>query len=338
MKIITRAAIIRLAVLTLVVILFCFWGYFTMIKFPAKSYKGPLPELTAEQIKLKDQLAADIQTIAGQIGERNTMHYDKLNDAADYIEKSLTEANYKVRRQEFIADGKKCYNLEAELLGSKYPGKILVVSAHYDSVYGSPGANDNASGVAAALALARHFAGKPNACTLRFVLFANEEPPFYHTDEMGSLVYAKDCKKKNEKIVAMLNLETIGYYSDKPHSQKYPFPFNLIYPSTGNFIGFVSNTKNRALLKQVAGLFRQNCQFPSEAGAVPEFVEGIAWSDHWSFWQQGYPAIMVTDTALFRYPHYHQPSDTPDKLDYENLARVTTGLVAVLNDLSRTTD
>jgi Zn-dependent M28 family amino/carboxypeptidase len=182
--------------------------------------------------------------------------------------------------------------------------------------------------------MARYFAEKQPDCTLRFVFFANEEPPFYQTGEMGSLVYAKNCKKKNEKIVAMLSLETIGYYSDKPHSQKYPFPFNLIYPSTGNFLGFVSNVSNSALLRQVVGSFRRNCQFPSEAGAVPGFITGIAWSDHWSFWQQGYPAIMITDTAPFRYPYYHQPSDTSDKIDYENFARVVTGLAAVLTDLA----
>ena len=301
---------------------------------PGKTYKGPLPQLTAEQIQLKDELARNVQTIAGQIGERNTMHYHKLIAAADFIEKSLTEAAYKVRRQEFTADGKKCYNLEAELIGSKSPDKIIVIGAHYDSVYGSPGANDNGSGVAAALVLARCFAGKPTASTIRFVFFANEEPPFYKTDEMGSLVYAKECKQNNENIVAMLSLETIGYYTDKPRSQKYPFPFSLFYPPVGNFLGFVSNTKNRALLKQVVGLFRQNCQFPSQAGAIPEFVEGINWSDHWAFWQHGYPAIMVTDTAPFRYPHYHQPFDTPDKLDYERLARVTTGLEAVLKNLA----
>ena len=305
-----------------------------MIKMPGKTHKGPLPQLTAEQYQLKDELLRYVQILGGQIGERNTYHYSKLNAAADFIEKSLAEANCEVRRQEFITDSKKCYNLEAELVGLKSPDKIIVVGAHYDSVYGSPGANDNGSGVAAALALARRFAGKSASCTIRFVFFANEEPPFYQTKEMGSLVYAAECKKKNENIIAMISLETIGYYTDKPYSQKYPFPFNLFYPSTGNFIGFVSNTKNRALLKQVVGLFRQNCQFPSQAGAIPEFVEGIGWSDHWSFWQQGYPAIMVTDTALFRYPYYHQPSDTPDKIDCENLAHVTTGLEAILSDLA----
>jgi hypothetical protein len=338
MKIITRGAIIRLIALVPAVILFCIWGYLTMIKMPGKNYKGPLPQLTEEQIHLKEQLTQDVQTLAGQIGERNTMRYEKLNAAADFIEKSLTDANYKVCRQEFIADGKKCYNLEAESTGSIYPDKIIVVGAHYDSVYSSPGANDNGSGVAATLALARLFAGKPAPCTLRFVLFANEEPPFYHTDEMGSFVYAKECKQKNEKIIAMLSLETIGCYTDEPHSQKYPFPFNLFYPSTGNFIGFVGNISNGGLVRKVTKSFRKNCQFPSQAGAVPGFVPGIDWSDHWSFWQQGYPAIMVTDTAPYRYHHYHQPSDTPEKIDYGRLARVTAGLAAVLNDLSQTTD
>lgn len=333
MKVITRSAVIRLAALAAAIITFCLWGCCSMI-MPGKIYSGPLPQLTAEQIQLKDELIRDVQTLAGQIGQRNTFHYEKLNAAADYIEKSLTESNYKVRRQEFLADGKKCYNLEAEVCGSKSPEKIIVVGAHYDSVYGSPGANDNGSGVAATLALARRLVAKPAVCTLRFVLFANEEPPFYHTDEMGSLVYARECKNTNENIVAMLSLETLGCYSNQPHSQKYPFPFNLFYPSTGNFVGFVANVSNGGLVRKVTKSFRKNCPFPSQAGAVPGFVPGIDWSDHRSFWQQGYSAIMITDTAPFRYPHYHQPSDTPDKLDYPRLAIVTTGLQSVLTDLA----
>ena len=196
MKIITRGAVKRLTVFAAAIFMFCLWGYFTMIKMPGKNYVGPLPELTAEQIRLKDELAQDVQTIAGHIGERNILHYDKFLQAADFIETSLIEANYKVRRQEFLAEGKKCYNLEAELTGSKLPDKIIVVGAHYDSVYGSKGANDNGTGVAATLALARRFAGKPNACTMRFVFFANEEPPYYHTEKWAAWFTQGRAKKK----------------------------------------------------------------------------------------------------------------------------------------------
>jgi Zn-dependent M28 family amino/carboxypeptidase len=200
-------------------------------------------------------------------------------------------------------------------------------------VLGSPGANDNGSGVAALLTLARLWANSEPVRTLRFVAFVNEEPPFFQKDEMGSAVYARHCRAQGDQIEAMLSLETIGYYSSAKGSQKYPFPVGLFYPSEGDFIGFVSNAQNARLVRQCIAAFRQHTAFPSQGGALPGFLPGVGWSDHWAFWQQGFPALMITDTAPFRYPFYHEASDTPDKLDYERIARVLTGLNHVLEDL-----
>ena len=136
----------------------------------------------------------------------------------------------------------------------------------------------------------------------------------------------------------MLSLETIGYFSDEAKSQKYPFPFDAIYPSTGNFIGVVGNVGSRKLVRRVVGGLRENAQIPAEGGAIPGFVAGVGWSDHWSFWEQGYSAVMITDTAIFRYPHYHKASDTPDKLDYERMALVVEGLTFVIDDLCKSGD
>jgi hypothetical protein len=146
---------------------------------------------------------------------------------------------------------------------------------------------------------------------------------------MGSLVYAKRCKDRGERIVAMLSLETIGFYSDVKGSQKYPPPLSLFYPSTGNFIGFVGDRSSTDLMRSVVKTFRATTRFPSEGAALFASLPGVGWSDHWSFWQVGYPGVMVTDTAPFRYPHYHTGADTPDKLDYE-LERVVGELVGVL--------
>lgn len=304
-----------------------------MLKMPGKTYSGQLPSLTPAQLLLRDELLRDVETLAGRIGQRNIWNYRNLTAAADFLETSLADAGYKVRRQNYLVEGKTCCNIEGEITGTKQPSQIVIISAHYDSVFDSPGANDNASAIAATLALARRFAGQKIDKTLRFVFFANEEPPFFQTGQMGSMFYAKSCRGKNENIIAMLSLETIGYYTDKPKSQKYPLPFSLFYPSTGNFIGFVSNLSNRKLLHKTIASFRKNCKFPSQGGAVPEFIPGINWSDHASFWRYNYPAIMVTDTAPFRYPYYHSPEDTPDKIDYDSLAVVTTGLQAIIADL-----
>jgi Zn-dependent M28 family amino/carboxypeptidase len=190
--------------------------------------------------------------------------------------------------------------------------------------------------VAALLALARRFAGKPTGKTLRFVAFVNEEPPFFQTAEMGSFVYAKRCQEKADRITAMISLETIGYFSDEPGSQKYPAPgFGLLYPSKGNFIGFASDTRSRALLRATVGAFRKTEKLPCEGASLPAAIPGIGWSDQWSFWQCGYPAIMVTDTAPFRYPHYHEPTDTPDKLDYDRFALVVSGMQGVIAELAK---
>jgi Zn-dependent M28 family amino/carboxypeptidase len=277
-----------------------------MIRMPGHSYQGPLPPLTDEQRTLEHELHSHVQTLAGQIGERNIFHHDRLVMAAEYIRTTLSGAGYEVRLQLYEVAGKICENVEAEVRGSRRPDDIIVIGAHYDSVRGSPGANDNASGVAAMLALACAFAKTTPARTLRFVSFANEEPPLFQTEHMGSRVYAKRSRERGEQIVLMLSLETIGYYSDEPGSQHLLFPLNLIYPSTGNFIAFVGNVENGFLVRQLVGSFRQQAQFPSEGGALWGVIPGVGWSDHWAFWKEGFPAVMVTDTALFRYPAYHK--------------------------------
>jgi hypothetical protein len=169
---------------------------------------------------------------------------------------------------------------------------------------------------------------------VRFVFFVNEEPPFFMTSDMGSLRYARRCRDRGERIVAMLSLETMGCFSDEEGSQRYPFPFSLLYPSRGNFIAFVGNLASRRLVRLAVGSFRRHASIPSEGAAAPGWITGIGWSDHWSFWKQGYPAVMVTDTALFRYEHYHTSLDTPDRVQYGQLARVVAGLEKVIVDLA----
>ncbi len=312
------------------------WGCCLMTKMPGTGYKGPLPALTDSQTALADELKNDVEELADRIGERNLWHYSNYMDSADFIESMLTKAGCAVARQDYEVMEKTCYNITGEMPGARSADEIVLIGAHYDSFRGTCGANDNGSAVAAALALARRLADKESDRTLRFVFFANEEPPFFQTEDMGSWVYAKGCRARGDNIIAMLSLETMGYYSDEPKSQNYPFPFSLFYPSTGNFIAFVSNMgPSKQLLREVMGSFRQNCRFPSVGAAIPGGVAGVGWSDHWAFWQEGYRAIMITDTAPFRYEHYHTAGDTPDRIDYERLARVVSGLEAVILEMAR---
>ncbi len=198
------------------------------------------------------------------------------------------------------------------------------------------GLDDNGSGVAALLALARRFAGKTSHHTLRFVAFVNEEPPYFLSGEMGSLVYAGRCKARGDKIAAMISLETIGYFSDVPNSQNYPsHALGVFYPKVGNFIGFVSNVHSRTLLRRAIALFRKHAKIPSEGASLPWFIPGVSWSDQWSFWKHGYPGIMITDTAPFRYPYYHSANDTPEKLDYDRFTLAVSGMEKVIEGLDK---
>jgi Zn-dependent M28 family amino/carboxypeptidase len=289
--------------------------------------------------ELREALRRDVTVLAGEIGARSAVtEYTNLCRAADFIEQSLAGMGYEVRRQSFLPDHwamkkRPCWNLEVEIKGTVRPEEIVVIGAHYDTEMSCPGANDNGSGVAALLALARISKGQPCGRTLRFVAFTNEEPPFFWTANMGSLGYASACRERNENIVAMVSLETLGYYTDTPGSQHYPSQmFGWFYPTTGNFISFIGNVRSRSLVGQTLASFRRQVSFPSEGAALPGLISGVGWSDHWSFWQKGYTGVMVTDTAPFRYAHYHTAGDTPEKLDYERFAVVVEGLRGVVRD------
>jgi len=305
-----------------------------MIRMPGKNFRGPLPVLNAEQTALRDELHRHVEKLAGEIGERNIFRAKKLAAAADYIEATLAESGHEVSRQSFKAGGESCHNLEIEITGSTRRNEIILVGAHYDSVAGSPGADDNASGAAALLVLAKAAALQRPARTLRLVAFVNEEPPFFQTEQMGSLVCARRCRECGDNIVLMLSLESLGYYATAAGSQKYPFPIGLVYPSRGDSVAFVGRSSDAKWVRECVKLFRRNIQFPCEGGALPSLLPGIGWSDHWAFWQVGYPALMITDTATFRSPHYHLEDDTPDKLDYDRFARVVTGTAKVISNLA----
>lgn len=324
------------------------------VKMPGVSFEGPLPAITVPQRTLAEELRADVEMLAGTIGERNVFHPEKLKAAEMYLTRELVAAGYEVKKQVYTVRGVECANIEVEVGGGD---EIVIIGAHYDAVRGCPAANDNGSGTAATLALARRFGPASRGLarmdteekekstdlledsqvrgtkTLRFVFFANEEPPFFWTEDMGSLVYAKRCKERGEKIIAMLSLETLGYYSDEKGSQDYPPVVGSFYPSQGDFIAFVGLYESRELVERCVEAFRGCAPFPSQGAALTALVPRVASSDHWSFWKMDYPALMVTDTAPYRYPHYHKATDTPDKLDYERMARVVTGLEGVVSEL-----
>ncbi|HEX6828113.1 MAG TPA: M28 family peptidase [Burkholderiales bacterium] len=326
----------RFALRWLVILVLLVVGGSFLIRMPGRSHSGPLPLPAPEHRETEERLRRHVQALAGDIGERNMWRPQALAAAAAYIEGEFGALGYRVMSQAYQVSSPpgEVRNLEVEIPGGRRPEEIVILGAHYDSVFGSPGANDNATGVAALIELARLLRDARPDRTLRLVAFANEEPPFFTTGEMGSQIHARRARERGERVQAMLSLETLGYYSDDPKSQRYPFPLGLVYPSTGNFVGFVGNLGSAQLVRRCVELFRSAAAFPSEGGALPGWIPGVGWSDHRSYWEEGYPAVMVTDTALYRYPWYHGAGDTPGRVHYERLARVTRGLVAVAAGLA----
>jgi hypothetical protein len=305
-------------------------------------HKGPLPPLTVGEIELREQLHRHIDMLSRVIGPRSLPgHPHNLELAAAYLETTLSDLGYAPRPRPFDVQGARVRNIDAQLDGISRPHEVILVGAHYDSVDlgragGCPAANDNATGVAAVLEIARYLRQRPQklARSVRFAAFVNEEPPFFQTEMMGSLVYAKRCRAGDENIIAMLTPETIGCYSDAPRTQSYPFPLKMLFPDVGNFIAFVGNSESSKLVATVTKSFRGHTPFPAIGFAAPGWITQAGWSDHWSFWKCGYPALMATDTAPLRYRHYHTPQDTIDKLDFDKMARVVAGLVRVVVDLA----
>jgi Zn-dependent M28 family amino/carboxypeptidase len=324
-----RGAFILIAILVLVGGII---GY--AVHFPGRSFRGELPAITQEQTSVREYVEGIVTDLATNYIDRHLGNPAMLNAAADYVEAAFTAMGYTVERQAYDVSGERAFNLIVEIPGATRPDDIYIFGAHYDAVPNCPAANDNASGVAAMLALARYFKDLKPACTVRFVAFTNEEPPYFRTQHMGSLVYANRCRDREENIVGMFSLETMAYFSDEPNSQRYPRGVSWLYPSTGNFIGFVGNTKSQALASETVELFREQVDFPAEGAAMAETITGVGLSDQWSFWRAGYPGLMITDTAFFRYPYYHTAEDTTDKLDFNRFARVVEGLQRVFEAMT----
>ncbi|MDQ1832590.1 M28 family peptidase [Massilia scottii] len=291
------------------------------------------PASAAPQADLPARLAGHVRQIASS--EHNTGTPAALEKAALYLEATLAAQGYAVRRDEYTYDGHRVRNLEvsiANIAPGKQPERIYIVGAHYDSAPGTPGANDNGSGSAAVVELARLFKGVVPAPgnELRFVLFVNEEPPYFGGEGMGSRHHARALKARGQHVEAALILETIGSYSNARNSQRYPPGVAAFYPDQGNFIAFVGTLGSSSLVRKTVAAFRKASSFPAESLAAPSFVKGVTWSDHTSYNKEGYEAVMITDTATMRYPHYHRSTDTPDKLDYASMAKVVDGMAKVI--------
>lgn len=283
--------------------------------------------------EIETNFKVTVRFISEEVGPRSYQDLEKLNKTADYIEEKLHSYGCDVKRQSFKYMGNTYYNIIGEIhpVRNNISNEVLIIGAHYDTVPYTPGADDNASGVAGMLELARLSMVRPPSKTVRFVAFTLEEPPLFRTRHMGSYVYARSLKKERVKIEGMISLEMIGYFCDRKGCQYYPFPFfRWFYPEEGNFIAFVGNISSKAFTKKAKDAFKKASSLPVESLNTVSLVPGVDFSDHSSFWDFGYPAFMITDTAFYRNPNYHSQGDTADTLDYKRMALLIYGLKSSL--------
>jgi hypothetical protein len=325
---------ILLAGLALLIVL-SFLAYRTMIDVkPGVARPALDSRRQAEIAALQLRLMEHVRVIGGEIGERHLGQPESLQAAARYIYDVWTRQGWSVSEERFEVGGRPVANLIVEHRGSERPEEIVLVGAHYDTAPGTPGANDNGTGVALLLEMSRALKDTPLPRTIRYVAFVNEEPPYFFSEYMGSRVHARGARQRGEHIVAMVSLETLGYYTQADGTQRYPFPFGFFYPRTGDFLAVVGNLRSRDLVVDFLRYFIAATDFPVEGTATFAWIPGINWSDHWSFWKEGYPALMLTDTAPFRYPHYHGAHDRPEQIAALEFARAAHGIIAAVRGLA----
>lgn len=295
------------------------------------------PSLTEHETEVREVLRGHVQKLAGDIGIRHDSQPESLDAAVNYLLEVWRELDQVVKIESYPTEAWDAKNLVVEWPGKTQPKKIVVVGAHFDTVRSTPGADDNASAVAMMLLVCETLRNQIFDYTLRFAAFANEEPPHFIGPTMGSRVYAEACKSRGDDIHAMVCLEMVGYYDTAEGSQELPKEFASIQApggkTRGDFIAFVGSTPPLERLAEFTQAFNATVDFP--AIPVPDKNQELWVSDHGPFWDQGYPALMVTDTSWFRNPNYHQMTDLPDTLDYDRMARVAVGVTEGVANLAR---
>lgn len=303
-------------------ILFAVWIYIAQ----PTAHRNNESSLHVDESRLKNHVV----TLATSFYPRNYKEIDKLNKCADYIYQNFVQAGAEVERQEFTVEGKKYFNIIGQF--GKNKAKQLIVGAHYDAVRGTPGADDNASGVAGLIELA-YLIGKDDPKKgIELVAYSLEEPPFFGTDMMGSAFHASSVGSRH--IEGVIVLEMIGYYDDRWGSQSFPMALlSILYPNRGNFIAVVGKADQREFTKKVKAGMKGATDLTVYSINAPESIPGVDFSDHRNYWAHGLNAVMITDTAFYRNKAYHKTGDTPDRLDYRRMSKVVVGVFEAIKKL-----
>lgn len=303
-----------------------------MKHMPGSSYSGAPVALTASQQSLTQQYKNQLNMFATK--PRNYMYIENLRATENFLINTLKEQGHSVNIQEYGAN--KYKNIEVVLEPKNESNtQTIVIGAHYDTHEASPGADDNGSAVVILLELANRFKQHYDSSNtrLRIVFFANEEPPFFKSEDMGSTRYATMLYNNKENVKGMYAFDMLGRFTQEPDSQHYPFLFAPFFPSTGNFVAFIGTTDSRKIIQESIGAFRENAAFPSEGVSAPRYIQGIDFSDHLSFYHYGWPALMISDTAFYRNLDYHTEKDTIDRLNIDKMAQLTDDLEKMFRKL-----
>jgi Zn-dependent M28 family amino/carboxypeptidase len=279
-----------------------------------------------------DRTRIIVQELTQRFPSRNGLNPPALHGAAEFLESELRSLGLDVHSASYFDGVLDVRNLIVHQEGRDPSSPLIVVGAHYDTVLETPGADDNASGAAGVIELARRFRDIPTEHTLSFVLFPHEEPPFFFTAAMGSRHYAAELARTKTRVRFMVALEMIGYASSEV-PQRYPFPLMRLlgrYPREGDFISIVGNLRSRHLVRRLRKAMRKGCSLRVESLSAPGFLSPLYLSDHSSFWKFNFPAMMITDTAFMRNPHYHMPTDTFETINFNFLGQVLDGVEAGL--------
>jgi hypothetical protein len=294
-----------------------------------------VPEKDSAVTEDSRQLYRHVEALSVHIGSRSVYEPDKIEETKRYILACLESFGYTPELQPYAYGGKTFSNIIVSIQGKSRSDETVIIGAHYDTVYGTPGADDNASAVAVLLEMSRMLKSISPERTLKLIFFVFEEPPLFRTQHMGSYVYAKEAKGRNENIRVMISLEMLGYYADKKGGQTFPLPLmGFMFSSTPDFIAVVGNLSSRSLVKRTGDALTRSSHISVETLSTVGFVPGVDFSDNWSFWKMGYTAVMITDTAFYRNPNYHTESDTIDTLDFNRMTELLKGLVEVARDQS----
>lgn len=327
-----RRSLITIATATLCGLLA--FGYIYIIRCEGRFAGTPMEADWAADGRLaaiETSLRSTVSYLSVTVGPRNPPHYVALCKTEAWIRDTWQSLGYAVGEQKFMVENLECTNLEIEIPGRIPSAGIVIVTAQYDTWPDSPGANNNGSGMAVLMQLSRVLRDHRPDRTLRLVAFTVQEPPY---NELGSRMYAQRCRERDEKIHVMMSMDAIGIYKQDPHTQKLPFPFSLLYPDRGNFLAFIADLRSRSQVEQATRGFKRGSNFHIETAAVPRSVKGATWSDHHSFWSQGYRAIQITDTGAFRAESHTNARDTMEKIDFAALARITLGMYGAILELT----